>query len=141
MSKRFVESEHKRDERGRFAQMGTSELKKRQEREVVEHKNIYPEKAYGFAKDKNNRKGTKHHIAHAKEMGYNNQDDYEVAAVKFFNGNEGKLYYEPRRNRFYRYDEKTKRMCVSSNGIIHTFVLYTKKKFSVVIQQEGLHEL
>ena len=36
MSKRFVESEHKRDERGRFAKMSTSELKKRQTIELDE---------------------------------------------------------------------------------------------------------
>lgn len=36
MSKRFVESEHKRDELGRFAKMSTSELKKRQTIELDE---------------------------------------------------------------------------------------------------------
>lgn len=38
MSKRFVESEHKRDERGRFAEMETSELKERQTQDLDEEK-------------------------------------------------------------------------------------------------------
>lgn len=34
MSKRFIESEHKRDERGRFAEMDTSELKEQQTQDL-----------------------------------------------------------------------------------------------------------
>jgi len=67
-------------------------------------------KAYGFANKE--RKNTKHHLRHAREMGYKNQDEYERAAVEFFNGNSGKLYYNPKDNRYYRYDDKTRRIAV-----------------------------
>ena len=40
MSKRFIESEHKRDERGRFAEMDTSELKKRQMIELEDRERV-----------------------------------------------------------------------------------------------------
>ena len=79
MSKRFVESEHKRDERGRFAEMDTSVLKAQQAKKLKGGNNLHPEKAHGFS-DKE-RKNTKHHIAHAKEMGFKNQDEYEKARV------------------------------------------------------------
>lgn len=98
-----------------------------------------PERAYGFA-DKE-RKNTAHHTAHAKEMGFKNQDEYEREACRFFNSNEGELYYSERRNRFYRYDEKKKRLVTSSGGVIHTFMLITKKKMEDKIKEDKLWKI
>lgn len=107
------------------------ELKKQQEIKG-------PPQAYGFA-DKT-RKNTKHHKRHAQEMGYKNQDDYERAAVEFFNSDKGKLYYSRVRDRFYRYDEKTGELAISSDGIIHTFDYRTTKEFAKIRRQEELNE-
>lgn len=135
-NRRFVESEHKRDERGRFVKMGTSELKAAAMIELENYSNLQPEKAYGFAD--NERMNTSHHVAHAKEMGFKNQSDYEKAAVSFFNGDEGELYYSERRERFYRYDKKSKRMVVSSDGVIHTFMIVSNKKFETKQREDKL---
>ena len=97
-----------------------------------------PEKAYGFANKE--RQNTKNHVNHAKEMGYKNQRDYERAAVDFFNSSRGKLYYSELRERYYRYDEKTGEMAVSSNGIIHTYLKRTKKEFQRAVVQDKLDE-
>lgn len=95
--------------------------------------------AYGFANKE--RKNTKHHQRHARGMGYKNQDEYERAAVDFFNGNQGKLYYSERRERFYRYDENTQKIAVcDSEGTIHTFDLRTPKEFEKIIRQDMLNE-
>ena len=94
------------------------------------------EYAYGFVD--NIRKNTKDHILHAKEMGFKNQSDYEREACRFFNGNEGDLYYSVRRKRFYRYDKKKERMVVSSKGIIHTFMKKTSKEFSRTVREDKL---
>lgn len=137
MSKRFIESEHKRDERGRFAEMDTSELKEKQEILIDDIPPV--EYAYGFID--NERRTTAHHIAHAKEMGFRNQSDYEREACRFFNSNEGDLYYSERRKRFYRYDKKTKRMVASSDGIIHTFMLVSEKKFETKKKEDKLWKI
>lgn len=98
-----------------------------------------PEQAYGFVgKD---RKNTAHHKNHAKEMGFNNQDEYEREACRFFNSNEGELYYSERRDRFYRYDEKKGRLVTSSNGVIHTFMPITKKKMGDKIKEDKLWKI
>lgn len=136
MSKRFIESEHKRDERGRFAEMNTSELKKQQE---ILIDGIPPvEYAYGFASKE--KLSTKHHQDHAKEMGLNSKE-YEKVACDFFNEGEGDLYYSERRKRFYRYDRKTKRMVASSDGIIHTFMLVSEKKFETKKKEDKLWKI
>lgn len=96
-----------------------------------------PEKAYGFANKE--RRETAHHVTHAKEMGFKNQRDYERAAVDFFNSSRGKLYYSERRKRYFRYDEKTGELAVSSNGIVHTYMYRTKKEFKRLTIQEKLH--
>lgn len=46
------------------------------------------EPATGF-----NRLETKHHRRHAQEMGFKSMQEYEKAAVAFFNSDKGKLYY------------------------------------------------
>ena len=97
-----------------------------------------PEKAYGFANKE--RRETAHHMTHAKEMGFKHQRDYEQAAVDFFNSSRGKLYYSKLRGRYYRYDEKTGELVVSSNGVIHTYLKRTKKEFQRAVKQDGLHE-
>ena len=93
------------------------------------------EPATGF-----NRLETKHHRRHAQEMGFKSMQEYEKAAVSFFNSDKGKLYYSKARNKFYRYEEKTHLMAVSSNGVIHTFLKRTTKEFERIRRQDALDE-
>ena len=86
------------------------------------------------------RRDTKHHITHAREMGYKNMRDYEAAAVEFFNSKKGKLYYSAARDRYYRYDEKTGYFCSASGDTVHTFKYVTKKEFYRKIKQDKLYE-
>lgn len=123
----------------------TEQLAKEQRREIkgdrvieINSTTAKPEKAYGFANKE--RQNTKNHVSHAKEMGYKNQRDYERAAADFFNSSRGKLYYSELRERYYRYDEKTGELVVSSNGVIHTYLKRTKKEFQRAVKQDGLHE-
>lgn len=94
--------------------------------------------AEGFA-DKT-RINTRHHLRHAREMGYKNQREYERAGCDFFNSDRGKLYYGIKRKRFYRYDEKTHEYAVSSDGVLHTYMPMSKKEFKKKIEQEQLYE-
>lgn len=94
-----------------------------------------PPKAYSF-----NRLNTKHHKDHSKEMGFKNTKEYEAAAVEFFNSDRGVLYYSEARNRYYRYEEKTGIFCVSMDGVVNTFNIYSKKKFDLIKRQDKLHE-
>ena len=124
------------DSNGRFTNKNKqSALEKKYNDDLVPN-TTKPEKAYGFAN--NERKGTNHHKAHAKEMGFKNQDEYEKEACRFFNSDEGDLYYSERRKRFYLYDKKNKRMCVSSDGIIHTFMVKTEKEFNKTVNGDKL---
>ena len=95
-----------------------------------------PPKAYSF-----NRLNTKHHISHAKEMGFKNQKEYEAAAVEFFNSDRGTLYYSNKSKKYYRYEEKTELFAVSSENVVHTFMKRTKKQFERKILQEELKML
>ena len=116
--------------------MGTQELRERQIIELPENAAHPPvEKAFGF-----NRLDTKHHQRHAREMGFKNMREYELAAVAFFNSDKGKLYYSQARRRFYRYDEKSHLMAVSSKGVIHTFLKKTRKEFDHIRRQDELDE-
>ena len=91
------------------------------------------EKQHDFPKaQKFNRLNTAHHQRHAREMGFENTSEYERAAVEFFNGDRGTLYYSEARKRYYRYEEKTGILCVSMDGIINTFNIYSKKKFDMI---------
>ena len=94
-----------------------------------------PPKAYSF-----NRLNAKHHKDHSKEMGFKNTKEYEAAAVEFFNSDRGVLYYSEARNRYYRYEEKTGIFCVSMDGVVNTFNIYSKKKFDLIKRQNKLHE-
>ena len=116
-----------------YSSMDTSALRERQKIELpsLSFSRPQPEKATGF-----NRLETKHHQRHAKEMGFKNMREYERAAVEFFNSDKGRLYYSEAKNRFYRYDEKSKLFCSSSHGIIHTFLRYSPKKFEDIKRQD-----
>lgn len=94
-----------------------------------------PPKAYSF-----NRLNAKHHKDHSKEMGFKNTKEYEAVAVEFFNSDRGVLYYSEARNRYYRYEEKTGIFCVSMDGVVNTFNIYSKKKFDLIKRQDKLHE-
>ena len=94
-----------------------------------------PPKAYSF-----NRLNAKHHKDHSKEMGFKNTKEYEAVAVEFFNSDRGVLYYSEARNRYYRYEEKTGIFCVSMDGVMNTFNIYSKKKFDLIKRQDKLHE-
>lgn len=87
-----------------------------------------------------NRLNTAHHQRHAREMGFANLQEYEKAAVDFFNSDKGKLYYSEARDKFYRYDEKTKLFVSSSNGVIHTYDYVSKSDFQRKIRQDKLNE-
>lgn len=92
-----------------------------------------PPKAYSF-----NRLNTKHHISHAKEMGFKNPKEYEAAAVEFFNSDRGTLYYSNKSKKYYRYEEKTGLFVSSSDGLIHTYKFVSKKEFLRKIKQDEL---
>lgn len=94
-----------------------------------------PPKTYSF-----NRLNAKHHKDHSKEMGFKNTKEYEAVAVEFFNSDRGVLYYSEARNRYYRYEEKTGIFCVSMDGVVNTFNIYSKKKFDLIKRQDKLHE-
>ena len=139
----FQEKDHPRDSDGKFTDKGASDGEKLREAVSIysddPQADAPPQKrhepATGF-----NRLETKHHQRHAKEMGFKNMQEYEKAAVAFFNSDKGKLYYSRARDRFYRYEEKTKLMAVSSNGVIHTFLKKTGKEFEHIRRQDALDE-
>ena len=140
----FDERKHPRKKDGKFAPKGNGESRKaeleRKYNDDLPLIQIPPiEKATGFANK--DRLNTADHIAHAKEMGYKNQKEYEKGACDFFNSNQGKLFFGKRRNRYFRYDKKSGKLCVSSNGIIYTFLKYNLKKFNKIKEQEQLYEL
>lgn len=89
---------------------------------------------------KYSRPKTKHHTNHAKEMNLNERE-YVNAAIEFFNGDEGEMYYSKGQNKFYRYDRKTGRLAVvSANGTLHTYYLVKEKLFIKKIKRDGLEE-
>lgn len=108
------------------------------EQEIAQKAKEHVPPALGFANKE--RRETYHHRTHAREMGYKNQKEYEQGGVDFFNSDRGKLYYSLKRKRFYRYDEKTGELAVSSNGVLHTYMRQPQKKFAEMIKQEKLYE-
>lgn len=142
----FREDEHPRDKSGKFtdkgAGAGADEAEKLRkavriysdepEKDAPPQK--VPEPATGF-----NRLETKHHQRHAKDMGFKNTKEYEKAAVEFFNSDKGKLYYSEKWGKFYRYDEKTQLLAISSKGEIHTFWKRTQKEFERIKRQDQLN--
>ena len=93
-----------------------------------------PKRAFGF-----NILNTKHHIRHAKEMGFNNQRDYERAAIDFWENGEGDIYYGVVRKCFYKINrDKTMLLSVSDDGIIHTFYTSVQKKIIKTMIKERM---
>lgn len=85
-----------------------------------------------------NRPKTKHHKNHAKEMNLNERE-YVNAAIEFFNGDDGELYYSERQKKFYRYDKKTGRFAVATpDGKLRTYYKISKKEFDKKIEHGGL---
>lgn len=120
-----------------YSAIGTQELRERQIIELPESEAHPPvEKAFGF-----HRLDTKHHQRHAREMGFRNMKEYELAAVEFFNSDKGKLYYSEKNGKFYRYDKQTRQFCASSSGLIHTFMRFSEKKFEDIRRQDNAYEI
>ena len=115
-------------------------IEKREEARRIYDSNAYSPirciGAYEF-----NRLDTAHHLRHMMELGFSNARDYERAAVEFFNSDRGKLYFSHARRRYYRYDEKTGEMAVSSDGVIHTYMRVQKRKFEKTLKQDSLEEV
>lgn len=139
----FDESKHPRDADGKFSDKAGSKYYRQNtsygeilaaDKKAEAARNNIP-KAVKF-----NRLDTKHHIGHAKEMGYKNMRDYESAAVEFFNSDRGRLYYSDARQRYYRYDERTREFVSVSDDMVHTFKYVTKKEFNRKIGQDKLYE-
>ena len=139
----YRKEDHPRDRDGRFTEKGASEGEKLREAVGIysddPEADVPPQRrhepATGF-----NRLETKHHRRHAQEMGFKSMQEYEKAAVAFFNSDKGKLYYSQVKERYYRYDEKTRFFCSSSHGVIHTFLLYSPKKFERIKKQDEVYE-
>lgn len=132
----FDESKHPRDEQGRFTNGGAKEYRQNTPHEEILRENNRPEKAYGFANKE--RKNTKDHRAHAKDMGFKNQDEYEKEAVSYWEKGEGTIYQGKRRGDFAKYNSKSQKyVVVSVDGYIKTFYKVSQKKFETILKQEG----
>lgn len=134
------ESKHERDSDGKFARQSS----KREELEKVYNS----DRASGIKRDVKkipqaigfNRPKTKHHLRHAQEMGLN-EKEYIRRAISFFNGNAGQVYFSERRERFYKYNQKSMEfVAVSQNGVVHTYRLVSPKEFEKIKRQDKLHE-
>lgn len=98
----------------------------------IDNKN---EREYNGNKDKDtlpkasgyNRPKTKHHIRHAEDMGLN-EKDYIQAAIDFFNGRDGDMYYSQNRKKYYKYDHRKELICVcGEDGMISHLCLFQIK--------------
>lgn len=93
-------------------------------------------KAYGFADKK--RKYSPDHIRHATELGFKNQDDYERAAIDFWDNGQGEIYYGAKRDRFAKYNEITGEYVIGDkDGTLRTYFKLPLKQFEKKIKQEG----
>ena len=166
----FKESEHPRDEDGKFtSKNGNSKSRYKRLvkaiRKRIEHKraNIQffarkqksdkAEKRISNeeAKDyipvdtfgfEGDRLYTQHHMDHAIEMGFKDQKQYQRAAIEFWKSGRGKLFFNKSLQRYYKYDEKTSRfISVGVNGQTHTFMLLSNKKFQRKVKQDFLYGL
>ncbi|MBQ9743507.1 MAG: hypothetical protein IJW19_00085 [Clostridia bacterium] len=150
----FKESEHPRDKDGKFTDKSNKKLnrdiklKLLKSLEFFKNRNFsnievdrdYPKEVYGFANNK--LLTTPHHIKHQKEMGYKNSKDYEQGAINFWKNEKGVYYYSRARQRFYKYDEPTKRIMVANkNKTIHTFYIANKTDFEVTKRWDDLVEI
>ena len=95
-----------------------------------------PKEAYGFANKE--RLYTDHHRTHAADMGYTPQE-YEKAAIQFWNTSDGKLYYSFRRHNFCKIAKDNVTVCFcDSEGIVNTFYKYknaSRTKAMMIIEQ------
>lgn len=99
-----------------------------------------PKDAYGFANRE--RLYTQHHQDHAKEMGYKNQQAYELGAINFWKSGIGKLYYSSAKDKYYRYNETNRQfLSIDKDGVIHTYMLYSLRGFERKMKGEKLYEL
>lgn len=141
----FREEDHPRgqpDNAGKFVEKGKSSSYSSQEdpaqtlsKRVKKAKVSKPSKAYGFADKK--RKNSPDHLRHAKEMGYKNQDQYESAAIDFWDNGEGEVFYGNKRNRFAKYNSKTREyVVVEVDGTLRTYYKVSFKKFQNIKKQE-----
>ncbi len=97
------------------------------------------EKAYGFVDKK--KKNSPDHIQHAREMGFKNQDDYERAAIDYWNKGEGEIFYGTKRGRYAKYNEKTSEyVVVDKDGTLRTYYKIPSNRFKKIKKQEGLEE-
>ena len=95
-----------------------------------------PSEAFGFLNKQ--RLNTEHHTEHAEDMGLNPKE-YQLAAIQFWN-NRQKVYYSTLRDRYCIYDERKKLfLAISSNGIIHTFMIKSEKSFRKDMIQERMY--
>lgn len=98
-----------------------------------------PKHAYGFANKK--LKNSPDHIQHAKEMGFKNQDEYEEAAINFWDSGQGEEYYGSKRGRFAKYNENTSEyVVIEKDGTLKTYYYLPKKQFEKKIKQEEYRE-
>ena len=102
-------------------------------------KNAIPKEARGFLNKE--RLNTNHHRNHASEMGYKTQSAYNMASIAYWKNGDGKIYYSPKRDRYYKYNSRSEHfISVDSDGIVHTFMLLSNRKFKEKIIQEQLYE-
>lgn len=95
-----------------------------------------PPKATGY-----NRPKTKHHNRHAQDMGLN-EKEYIQAAIDFFNGRDGDMYYSQKRKKYYKYDSRKKMICVcGEDGTISTFMPFSNKEFERTFKRDVLIEV
>ena len=107
--------------------------------DVENAKNAIPKEARGFLNQE--RLNTHHHRNHATEMGYKSQQDYNRAANDYWENGDGKIHYSPKRDRYYKYNSRSEHfISVDSDGVVHTFMLLSNRKFKEKIIQEQLYE-
>ena len=98
-----------------------------------------PKEVFGFA---GYRDSTKHHVRHQEEMGYKTSSEYVNGARDFWVNETGTVYYSAARDSFYKYNEKSEKLLVaSSDGTIHTFMLYSRKQFWRIERWDSLEKI
>lgn len=130
------EDKHPRDSDGKFSGKGQSYRANTSYSEIMDGAQSFPKDVPTASKF--NRRDTKHHTVHAKEMGFKNQKEYEIAAVEFWNKDDGETFVGTKRNDYAKYNAKTEEYAVCRNdGIIKTYYKMNRKKFEKKKQQEG----
>lgn len=138
------EDKHPRAEDGRFGKKSGNE-KLRSAVDVYSDDPKSDKAEMGLTKApeayKFNRRDTQHHYDHAKEMGLN-QREYESAARNFFNSDKGKLYFDSKDKKYYRFDDKSQLIAiVNAEGQICSYYKCSSKYFERKRRQLKLNEL